>query len=399
MATDREKFDFEGSTWVRKGGEPTFNKKGEQTGHKPYYYESASNQYNKSDRLYIEPTADGKDIQLRQVQKEGEYYHDYKVYDKYFNWKGNVDFAGNLPHLNPQDSNSVKFHLDYTDKFAKERGYKFEKDASGATKTNTINVDGEGRSYVNTTDGGRVLLGYAAATQRDTYFKDLTANNKPIIYDRLGTRDDLTFKGICNARAPGTVMQGLGYKMSDAQVKENGNMGVMIARTSQEHGNTLIDGGHLFGRKPSNITIEALSEHSFSKYGFEIPQGGSIYNGVSKPEKISRGPLESDIAFEQKKRAYDDQLEVRAQRSLDRVRPWVIDQIKKGNAVVAGGDFTPDGHVVTIVGYDSKGYIVHDSWGDATRGYGGSSITSGQYVHYPFDKFSLGYGYILKKKK
>ncbi|MBE8397935.1 peptidase C39-like domain protein, partial [Leptospira borgpetersenii serovar Hardjo-bovis] len=25
--------------------------------------------------------------------------------------------------------------------------------------------------------------------------------------------------------------------------------------------------------------------------------------------------------------------------------------------------------------------------------------TSGQYVHYPFDKFSLGYGYILRKKK
>ncbi|EMN53704.1 intein C-terminal splicing domain protein [Leptospira interrogans serovar Autumnalis str. LP101] len=288
MAQSRESFDFEGSTWVRKGGEPILDKKGKVIGKQPHYYESASNQYHKSDRLYIEPTADGKDIQLRQLQREGEHYKDVKIYDKYLNWTGNVDTIGNLPHLNPSDPNSVRFHVDYTDKFANERGYHFEKDGNGKTKTHTMNVDGESRSYINTTDGGRVLLGYTASTQRETYYQDLTVNNKKIIYDRPFTQNDLTSDGICNARAPGTVMQGLGYKMTDAQVKEFGTMGVMVARTSQEYGNTLTESGSLVGRKPSNITIEALSANSFSKYGFEIPKGGSIYNGVSKPDKSKR---------------------------------------------------------------------------------------------------------------
>ncbi|WP_029783275.1 polymorphic toxin-type HINT domain-containing protein, partial [Leptospira interrogans] len=400
MAQSRESFDFEGSTWIRKGGEPILDKKGKVIGKQPHYYESASNQYHKNDRLYIEPTADGKDIQLRQLQREGEHYKDVKIYDKYLNWTGNVDTIGNLPHLNPSDPNSVRFHVDYTDKFAQERGYTFEKDGNGKTKTHTMNVDGESRSYINTTDGGRVLLGYTASTQRETYYQDLTVNNKKIIYDRPFTQNDLTSDGICNARAPGTVMQGLGYKMTDAQVKEFGTMGVMVARTSQEYGNTLTESGSLVGRKPSNITIEALSANSFSKYGFEIPEkGGSIYNRVRKPDKIERGLLDSDEDFAQKMKTYNNKINDRAQSSLDRVKPWIIDQIKQGRAVVAGGDFTDDGHVVTIVGYDSKGYIVHDSWGDANvKKYKGTG-TSGQYVHYPFDKFSLGYGYTLRKKK
>ncbi|EMO90401.1 intein C-terminal splicing domain protein [Leptospira noguchii str. 2001034031] len=400
MAQSREQFEFEGSTWVKKGGEAILDKNGKVKGHKSIYYESESNQYHKNDRLYIEPTADGKDIQLRQLQREGEYYRDVKVYDKYLNWKGNVDTIGNLPYLHPSDSSSVKFHLDYTEKFAKERGYKFEKDVNGNAKTNTMHVDGENRLYTKSEDGKTMLLlGYSASTQRDTYYKDLTVDGKKIIYDRPFTSNDLTSIGICNAKAPGTVMQGLGYKMSDAQVHENGSMGVMIARTSQEHGNTMIDALHPFGRKPSNITIEALSANSFSKYGFEIPKDGSVYNGVSKPEKVVKGPLDSDEDFAQSMKVYDKTLEKRAESSLSKVKPWVIEQIKQGRPVVVGGDFTGDGHVVTIVGFTPTGYIVHDSFGDATRGYDNASKTSGQFVHYKYESFSLGYGYILKRKK
>ncbi|EMO02891.1 hypothetical protein LEP1GSC116_2963 [Leptospira interrogans serovar Icterohaemorrhagiae str. Verdun HP] len=36
--------------------------------------------------------------------------------------------------MNPSDPNSVRFHVDYTDKFANERGYHFEKDGNGKTK-------------------------------------------------------------------------------------------------------------------------------------------------------------------------------------------------------------------------------------------------------------------------
>ncbi|EMS84470.1 TIGR04388 family protein, partial [Leptospira noguchii] len=399
MAQSRDKFDFEGSTWVKKGGEEILDKNGKVKGHKPTYYESESNQYHKNDRLYIEPTADGKDIQLRQVQKEGDHYRDVKLYDKYFNWKGNVDTIGNLPHLNPSDPNSVKFHLDYTEKFAQERGYTFEKDANGKTKTHTMNVDGESRAYTKSDDGKTMLLlGYTAVTQRDTYYKDLEANGKKIIYDRLLTNDDLTADGICNARAPGTVMSGLGLKMTDAQVKEYGSMGVMVARASQEHGNTMIDGDNPFGRKPSNIPVEVLSANSFSKFGFEVPPKGIIYNDVRKPELPKRDKFDSDMKFEKAMDLRNEQLEARAQSSVDKVKPWIIEQIKHGNPVVVGGDFTGSGHVVTIVGFTPTGYIVHDSYGDRTKGYDASK-TSGQFVHYKYGSFSLGYGYILKRKK
>ncbi|WP_061232668.1 TIGR04388 family protein, partial [Leptospira interrogans] len=399
QATDRESFDFEGSTWIRKGGEPILDKKGKVIGKQPHYYESASNQYHKNDRLYIEPTADGKDIQLKQYQREGEYYTNPKIYDKYLNWTGNVDFAGNLPHLNPSDPNSVRFHVDYTDKFANERGYHFEKDGNGKTKTHTMNVDGESRSYINTTDGGRVLLGYTASTQRETYYQDLTANNKKIIYELPKSGDHLDQSGICNSAAPGTVMRGLGFKMTDAQVHDFGRSQIMIAREIQEYGVTLANKKNPDGIKPSGITIEKISEKALSHFGFEIPQKGSVYNDVKKPTIPKREDFDSDFALEQEMRGYNNKLEARAKSSLDKVKPWIIDQIKHGNAVVAGGDFTGYGHVVTIVGYDSKGYIVHDSWGDANvKKYKGTG-TSGQYVHYPFDKFSLGYGYILRKKK
>ncbi|ASP41505.1 C39 family peptidase [Leptospira interrogans] len=368
-------------------------------GKQPHYYESASNQYHKNDRLYIEPTADGKDIQLKQYQREGEYYTNPKIYDKYLNWTGNVDFAGNLPHLNPSDPNSVRFHVDYTDKFANERGYHFEKDGNGKTKTHTMNVDGESRSYINTTDGGRVLLGYTASTQRETYYQDLTANNKKIIYELPKSGDHLDQSGICNSAAPGTVMRGLGFKMTDAQVHDFGRSQIMIAREIQEYGVTLANKKNPDGIKPSGITIEKISEKALSHFGFEIPQKGSVYNDVKKPTIPKREDFDSDFALEQEMRGYNNKLEARAKSSLDKVKPWIIDQIKHGNAVVAGGDFTGYGHVVTIVGYDSKGYIVHDSWGDANvKKYKGTG-TSGQYVHYPFDKFSLGYGYILRKKK
>ncbi|EMN27002.1 toxin HINT domain / peptidase C39-like family multi-domain protein, partial [Leptospira kirschneri serovar Sokoine str. RM1] len=401
QATERESFDFEGSTWVKKGGEPILDKKGKpiKDKYQPVYYESASNQYHKNDRLYIEPTSDGKDIQLRQVQREGEYYKDVKVYDKYLNWKGNVDFAGNLPHLNPSDPSSVRFHVDYTDKFANERGYNFEKDGNGKTKTHTVDVDGESRSYINTTDGGRVLLGYTASTQRETYYQDLTANNKKIIYELPKSGDHLDQSGICNSAAPGTVMRGLGFKMTDAQVHDFGRSQIMIAREIQEYGVTLANRDNPDGIKPSGITIEKISEKALSHFGFEIPQKGSIYNAVLKPKMPKPEDFDSVMKFERAVDFHNDQLEARAKSSLDKVKPWIIDQIKHGNAVVAGGDFTGSGHVVTIVGYDSKGYIVHDSWGDAMKNYNKASVTSGQYVHYPFDKFSLGYGYTLRKKK
>ncbi|MCX8125449.1 MAG: C39 family peptidase, partial [Spirochaetes bacterium] len=61
----------------------------------------------------------------------------------------------------------------------------------------------------------------------------------------------------------------------------------------------------------------------------------------------------------------------------------LIDQNKP---VIVSGDF-PNGHIVTIVGYDSNGWIVHDPYGNANTGY---KDTNGEFVHYKYGKYSIG---------
>ncbi|WP_425269833.1 C39 family peptidase [Leptospira perdikensis] len=78
-------------------------------------------------------------------------------------------------------------------------------------------------------------------------------------------------------------------------------------------------------------------------------------------------------------------------------------QLLAGNPVVVRGDFgieigglnedgTPkkvEGHILTIVGFDNKGWIVHDPWGNANKNhYGGS----GMYAQYAYEKWDVGKG-------
>ncbi|MGQ2802175.1 Hint domain-containing protein, partial [Leptospira santarosai] len=64
--------------------------------------------------------------------------------------------------------------------------------------------------------------------------------------------------------------------------------------------------------------------------------------------------------------------------------------IRNGNIVNAGGTFNVAGvgaHRNAIVGYDSKGWVVFDPYGNAnTKGYGGN----GMFAHYEYGKFNLG---------
>ncbi|WP_167881473.1 C39 family peptidase [Leptospira bourretii] len=76
-------------------------------------------------------------------------------------------------------------------------------------------------------------------------------------------------------------------------------------------------------------------------------------------------------------------------------------QLAAGNPVVVRGDFgieigglnedgTPkkvEGHILTIVGFDENGWIVHDPWGNANEyHYGGS----GMYAHYDYERWGVG---------
>ena len=72
--------------------------------------------------------------------------------------------------------------------------------------------------------------------------------------------------------------------------------------------------------------------------------------------------------------------------SFSATRKWadVRSELLNQRPVVLAGNFTAAGHIITLIGYNSQGYIVQDPWGDALTGY---SDTEGRKLMYP-------YGYI-----
>lgn len=72
--------------------------------------------------------------------------------------------------------------------------------------------------------------------------------------------------------------------------------------------------------------------------------------------------------------------------SFSPTRQWadVRSELLNRRPVVLAGDFTASGHIITLIGYNDRGYIVQDPWGDALTGY---SNTEGRKLMYP-------YGYI-----
>ncbi|WP_061236562.1 hypothetical protein, partial [Leptospira santarosai] len=65
----------------------------------------------------------------------------------------------------------------------------------------------------------------------------------------------------------------------------------------------------------------------------------------------------------------------------------IQEAIRNGNIVSAGGAFPVGDHRNAIVGYDSKGWVVFDPYGNAnTKGYNGN----GMFAHYEYGKFNLG---------
>ncbi len=77
-------------------------------------------------------------------------------------------------------------------------------------------------------------------------------------------------------------------------------------------------------------------------------------------------------------------------------------QIDKGNPVIMSIEYTlPDkragGHVVAVVGYTDKGFIVHDPYGNLNKGENGGYVNKkgavdfdGSFVEYDYDKWRIG---------
>jgi hypothetical protein len=70
--------------------------------------------------------------------------------------------------------------------------------------------------------------------------------------------------------------------------------------------------------------------------------------------------------------------------TMEQVKRWIDD----GRPVITWGWFTPPGHIVVTLGYDSEGYTVNDPAGDWNGQYQGTHYGSnGEYIRYDKDLF------------
>lgn len=126
-----------------------------------------------------------------------------------------------------------------------------------------------------------------------------------------------------------------------------------------------------------NVTSIAMI---FAYYGVRSYWGGQLedellewcFNNYGQGSETDHSVLSALI------RAYD------FETSFSTTREWseVKNELNNGRPVVVAGDFTASGHILTAIGYSSKGYIVNDPWGNALTGY---SDTEGTRLTYPYD--------------
>jgi uncharacterized protein YvpB len=58
--------------------------------------------------------------------------------------------------------------------------------------------------------------------------------------------------------------------------------------------------------------------------------------------------------------------------------------LANGNPAVIHGYFTSFGHIIVLVGFDNKGFLVHDPYGEWFES-GYNTDVSGAYLHYSYD--------------
>lgn len=78
--------------------------------------------------------------------------------------------------------------------------------------------------------------------------------------------------------------------------------------------------------------------------------------------------------------------EFRADATIEQVKDWLAG----GKPAVIHGYFTSFGHIVALVGFNDKGFLVHDPWGEWNSwGYNlnipGVDNTKGRYVQYSYE--------------
>lgn len=70
----------------------------------------------------------------------------------------------------------------------------------------------------------------------------------------------------------------------------------------------------------------------------------------------------------------------RTNATIEDAKAWLAD----GNPAVIHGYFTSFGHIIVLVGYDDRGFLVHDPYGEWFE-WGYRTDLSGAYLHYSYD--------------
>jgi uncharacterized protein YvpB len=126
-----------------------------------------------------------------------------------------------------------------------------------------------------------------------------------------------------------------------------------------------------------NVTAMAMV---FYYYGTRSRSGGQLENELLQWcfDYAGAGSQMNHNCLVALVTAYGFQAEFDLKRTWSQIKEELINR----RPVVLCGDFTPTGHIITLIGFTPIGFIVNDPWGD---GYLGYASTEGRKLIYPYD--------------
>jgi hypothetical protein len=115
-------------------------------------------------------------------------------------------------------------------------------------------------------------------------------------------------------------------------------------------------------------------------YGVRARRGGQLEDELYQwiIDRYGARARTDNAVLEQLYRAYGFSGEFSTRRTWGAIRQEISD----GRPIVLGGYFTHGGHIICGIGFDERGLVVHDPYGDALTGY---AQTEGRSLHYPND--------------
>ncbi|WP_167880238.1 TIGR04388 family protein [Leptospira fletcheri] len=392
----RESFTFEGKTWNREEITPEKkDAKGKIVQRREFGYVSEENQYGKKDTLtFKEVKGKVEAVQLQEGGNLGKYYKEIKKYNEKFNQiDGRERIYGNLPTFEEKPQH----YRDEVRIALKDKGIEvpLTEDANGKKSFKFLKLEGDKIKSSNTpsrmieTDGGVLVIAGQTHTQRGFSYQGESDREGLKVHDGPHPGRAVHDYEICQSAAPAEILHALGFKMTESQMKKFGSLEVMIARD-------FADFAAKSGRRPSDLNYNEITKILSEKYGFGKQDSKEVgYNKsyeAPKAKYFTNGRFDEEFLTQLKdyntKAAHDFQGE--------KLKSWIISELRAGRQVVVGGNFAGLDHILVITGYDKYGYIVHDSYGDANKKY---TNTDGRYNRYKFKDplFRFGYGYSVKK--